>query len=179
MDCRTFRKNHVGFVDDVLSIAEMRAMEQHRATCGACARQDTMVRRSLLLVRNLPPIEPSADFMARLNQRLDQLGPAARVDVVRRPQYQSTGALAAIAAGLIAVAYMAVETTQYFAPKPDPRIAPIFASVPALEPAPTFANTAFVASIPTGMPVWPAVMMVGQAPMHFASLDFHDGELER
>jgi hypothetical protein len=130
------------------------------------------------LVRNLPSIEPSADFMARLNARLDQLGPAARIDVVRRPQY-STGAFAAVAAGLIAVAYMAVETTQYFAPTPEARIAPVFAGVPALEPTPTIANAAFVASIPTGMPVWPAVMMVGQAPMHFASLDFHDGESER
>jgi hypothetical protein len=74
---------------------------------------------------------------------------------------------------------MAVETTQYFAPTPDARVAPMIASVPALEPAPTMANSAFVASIPTGMPVWPAMMMAGQAPMHFASLDFHDGELER
>jgi hypothetical protein len=178
MDCRAFRKNHVAFVDDVLPAIEMRAMEQHRSTCVACSRQDTLVRRSLLLVRNMPSIEPSPDFMARLNERLDQLGPAARVDVVRRPHY-STGAVAAVAAGLIAVAYMAVETTQYFAPAPDARIAPVFASVPALEPAPIIANSAFVASIPTGMPVWPAVMMVGQAPMHFASLDFHDGELER
>jgi hypothetical protein len=179
MDCRAFRKNHVAFVDDVLSIAEMRAMEQHRAACSACSRQDTMVRRSLLLIRNLPPIEPSPDFMARLNQRLDQLGPAARVDVVRRPQYYSTAALTAVAAGLIAVAYMAVETTQYFSPTPEARVAPMIANVPALEPAPTIANAAFVASIPTGMPVWPAMMMAGQAPMHFASLDFHDGELER
>jgi hypothetical protein len=180
MDCRAFRRNHVAFVDDVLSIAEMRAMDQHRATCAACSRQDTMVRRSLLLIRNLPPIEPSPDFMARLNQRLDQLGPAARVDVVRRPQYYSPAALTAVAAGLIAVAYMAVETTQYFSPAPTAHVAPMIASVPAaLEPAPTIANSAFVASIPTGMPVWPAMMMAGQAPMHFASLDFHDGELER
>jgi hypothetical protein len=178
MDCRSFRKNHVAFVDDVLSIAEMRAMEQHRTACAACSRQDTMVRRSLLLIRNLPPIEPSPDFMARLNQRLDQLGPEARVDVVSRPQY-STAALTAVAAGLIAVAYMAVETSQYFSPTPDAHIAPVIASVSALEPAPTIANSAFVASIPTGMPVWPAMMMAGQAPMHFASLDFHDGELER
>lgn len=173
MDCRTFKKNHVAFVDDVLSIAEMRAMEQHRSTCAACSRQDTMVRRSLLLVRNLAPIEPSPDFMAKLNARLDQLGPAPRVDVVRRPHY-STGALAAMAAGLIAVAYMAVETTQYFAPPPEASIVPVFASVPALEPTPAIANAAFVASIPTGIPVWPAMMMAGQAQMHFASMEFGD-----
>jgi len=85
-----------------------------------------------------------------------------------------------VAAGLIAVAYMAVETTQYFSPTPTAQVAPMIANVPAaLEPPPMIANSAFVASIPTGMPVWPAMMMAGQAPMHFASLDFHDGELER
>jgi len=178
MDCRAFRENHVMFVDDVLPSAEMAEMHQHLATCVRCSRHDTSIRRSLLLVRNLPPIEPSPDFMARLNQRLDQLGPAPRADVMRRPQY-STGAFAAVAAGLIAVAYMAVETTQYFAPTPNARIAPVLASVPALDPTPAIAISAFVASIPTGIPVWPAMMMAGQAPLHFASLDFHDGELGR
>ena len=180
MDCREFRNKHVMFVDDLLPAVDMTAMQQHLDKCLRCSRQHTSIRRSLLVVRNLPPIEPSPDFMARLNQRLDQLGPAARVDVVRRPQYYSPAALTAVAAGLIAVAYMAVETTQYFSPAPTAHVAPMIASVPAaLEPAPTIANSAFVASIPTGMPVWPAMMMAGQAPLHFASLDFHDGELER
>jgi hypothetical protein len=38
----------------------------------------------------------------------------------------------------------------------------------------TLASPAFVASVPTGMPVWPAVLMVGQAPLHFASMEFRD-----
>ena len=180
MDCREFHKKHVGFVDDVLPAADMRAMEWHRASCSRCSRHDTSIRRSLLLVRNLPHIEPSPDFIVRLNQRLDQLGPNARADLVAPRPYPSLTTFAALAAGLVAVGYMAVETTHYFAPSAAERqIVPLAAVVPALEPAPAIGSAAFVASVPTGMAVWPAMLMAGQAPMHFANLDFHDGEFDR
>jgi hypothetical protein len=35
-------------------------------------------------------------------------------------------------------------------------------------------NAAIVASVPTGMPVWPAVLMVGEAPLRFANMEFHE-----
>jgi hypothetical protein len=181
MDCREFRNKHVAFVDDLLSAVEMRAMHGHRASCARCSRHDTAIRRSLLIVRNLPPIEPSPDFMVRLNERLDQLGPSARVDLVApRPHLPSAGAFAALAAGVVAVAYMAIETNHYFVSGAEAPPTPTIASVPVLEPTiPSFANSAFVASVPTGMPVWPAVLMAGQSPLHFASLDFHDSDPTR
>jgi hypothetical protein len=188
MDCRQFREKHVAFVDDVLPAIDMRAMFQHRAVCPRCSRHDTAIRRSLLLVRNLPPIEPSPDFIARLNARLDQLGPASRVDIVApRPQLQTAttaAAFAALAAGVVVVAYMALETSHYFArPMTEPTVAagaPAPASLPLIEPGPApSANAAFVASVPTGIPLWPAVLMAGQAPMHFATGDIHDAALTR
>jgi anti-sigma factor RsiW len=173
MDCRAFRENHVMFVDDVLPSAEMAAMEQHLSTCMRCSRHDTSIRRSLLLVRNLPPIEPSPEFMARLNARLEQVNASPRVDIVApRPYLPSFGAYAALAAGVLAVAYMAVETTRYYAPVSG-HMAPVTASASDFSPMP-MANGAFVASVPTGMPVWPAVLMVGESPMHFANLEFRD-----
>ena len=179
MDCRAFRENHVMFVDDVLPSADMAAMQQHLATCVRCSRHDTSIRRSLLLVRNLPPIEPSPEFMARLNARLEQVSALPRVDFVApRPYLPSFGAYAALAAGILAVAYMAVETTHYYAPVSAGHSARITASAADLSPMP-MASGAFVASVPTGIPVWPAVLMVGESPMHFASLDFHDAESTR
>jgi hypothetical protein len=178
MDCREFRNKHVAFVDDLLPAAEMRAMHGHRATCPRCSRHDTAIRRSLLIVRNLPPIEPSPDFMMRLNARLDQLGPESSVDLVApHAHLPSAGALAALAAGVLVVAYMAIETSHYYAPVHVAQPAPAIASVPLLDATPLpMANSAFVASVPTGMPVWPAVLMAGQSPLHFASLDFHDAD---
>jgi hypothetical protein len=177
MDCREFRNKHVAFVDDLLPAVEMDALRQHLRTCVRCSRQDTSVRRSLLIVRNLPPIEPSPEFMARLNHRLEELGPSARVDRVSpRPYLPSVGAVTALAAGVVAVAYMAIETTHYFA-TPDPRVMSPVAATRQLEQVPSsIADAAFVASVPTGMPVWPAVLMIGQAPMRFASMDFGDAE---
>jgi len=205
MDCREFRNKHVPFVDDLLPAFEMERMRRHLDTCPRCSRQDTAVRRGLLLVRNLPPIEPSPDFMRRLNARLEALGPEARTDVVSRPYYSSLGAFTALAAGIAAVAYLSIETSNYFAAPPQlapavasasvapsvpsvpsvPSIlsaatAPVPASAPSMERvSASMANAAFVASVPTGMPVWPAVLMVGQAPLRFANLDFHDAALTR
>jgi hypothetical protein len=180
MDCREFRNKHVAFVDDLLSAVEMDALQRHRNVCARCSRQDTAVRRSLLLVRNLPPIQPSPEFMSRLNARLQALGPSAQVDFVSpRPRLASVGAFAALAAGVVAVAYMAVETNHYFAPPAEIRLAPVVATLPE-DPAPTpMADAAFVASVPTGIPVWPAVLMAGQAPMRFAELEFRDTERAR
>jgi hypothetical protein len=189
MDCRQFREKHVAFVDDVLPAIEMRSMHQHRAVCPRCSRHDTAIRRSLLLVRNLPTIEPSPDFVARLNARLEQLGPASRVDIVApRPQLPTAATIAALAAGVVVVAYMALETSHYFArPMAEPTVA---VAAPAVEAAPSSlspiepgpapsANAAFVASVPTGIPLWPAVLMAGQAPMHFASGEVHEAALTR
>ena len=71
MDCRAFRREHFAFVDDILPGVKHVAMEQHLRACQDCARHDASVRRSLLLFRNLPHIEPSRDFTSRLDARLE------------------------------------------------------------------------------------------------------------
>lgn len=187
MDCREFRNKHVGFVDDLLPAVEMDAMRRHVFACPRCARQDTVVRRSLLLVRNLhlPPIEPSAEFQRRLDARLAALGPVERVRFVASYRSMpSIGAFVALAAGMAAVAYMTIRTTTYFSPAPGPD-APIVASASraplAAQPAPIVPvpNAAFVASVPTGIPVWPAMLMVGDAPIRFANAEFSETNLTR
>src|SRR5262249_35788623 len=118
MDCREFRSKHVAYVDDLLAIVEMEGMRAHLGRCPACARQDTAIRRSLLLVRNLPPIEPSPDFMRRLNSRLAEIGPPPRY-AARNSLFFSMpamGTFAAIAAGIGVVAVMSFRTAHYVAP---------------------------------------------------------------
>jgi len=83
MDCRTFHKHHLAFVDDTLPGADSAAMEQHRLNCEMCARHDSRVRRGLFVARNLDPIEPSPDFLDRLERRL------RNVEHDRRPVYVS------------------------------------------------------------------------------------------
>jgi hypothetical protein len=184
MDCREFRNKHVAYVDDLLPAFEMDAMQRHLFTCSNCARQDTKIRRSLLIVRNLPPIEPSPEFISRLNARLAELGPESRVDRVSSRASLNSVAFAALAAGIVAVAYLAVETNNYFAHPDDLRLgAASTASTMAMAPIPVLPelpkpartpmpmnNAALVASVSTGIPIWPAALMAGQSPMHFASI---------
>jgi Putative zinc-finger len=182
MDCREFRIKHVAYVDDLLPTVEMDAMRRHLTVCSGCSRQDTRVRRSLMIVRSLPPIEASPDFMTRLNDRIAALGPISRTDVIyqQRPSYPAVAAATALAAGMVAVAYMAIQTSRYFAPTDSVHVAPAYAAIQD-NPVPGTASmaNAAMASVPTGIPVWPAVLMVGQSPMHFANMEARDTEFGR
>src|SRR3954470_1781424 len=70
MNCREFKSKHVAYVDDLLSAADMADMRRHAHLCHRCSSLDVRIRRSLMIIRNLPQIEPSADFYARLSERL-------------------------------------------------------------------------------------------------------------
>lgn len=181
MHCREFRSKHVAFVDDLLPAVEMQAMWRHLHACSGCARQDSQIRRSLLLVRNLRPIEASPEFMERLNSRLAAMGPVSREDVARSrslfPSFTSAASIAMLAAGVVAIAYFAVETNSYFVQPSGSDLAARAVAVAQpmpMEPSASMTNAALVASVPTGIPVWPAVLMVGQTPMRFASMEFSE-----
>lgn len=191
MDCREFRNKHVAYVDDLLAGVDMDAMRAHLSECCSCSRQDTAVRRSLLLVRNLPSIEPSPDFMARLNSRLAEIGPSPRVAIAPRSSLfisaPAIGAFAALAAGMAIVAVLATQATRYFSPTATERSAMVstLAVAPAdstsvvaeatseatVSPDVAMTNAAYVAAVPTGIPIWPAVVMVGETPMRLANTE--------
>ena len=174
MDCREFRAKHVAFVDDTLSLVDMEAMQRHLRVCSQCARRDIAVRRSLLVVRNLPEIEPSADFMSRLNSRLAECSPAHGNDRVFSP---TIGAFASIAAGVALVTYLALGVSSKDAPA-EIRLAPVVASIPEPMPSP-MNDPAFVASMSAGIPMWPTVLMMDQAPMHMANVELQQASLTR
>ena len=176
MDCRAFRERHIGFVDDTLPAIEMEAMHQHLAACVRCSRHDTAIRRGLLIVRNLPTVELSPDFMERLNARLNALD-AAGVRERPSPTYRaSASGFAVLAAGLALAAYATLEATRWFNSPAELRLPPVIASTPEAPPSP-LADPAFVAAVSTGMPIWPAVLMADQAPMHLANVEFQQASL--
>lgn len=178
MDCRRFRKLHVDFVDDTLPGVAMAAMRRHLRGCAACAEHDTRVRRSLLLFRNQPRIEPSPEFRARLSARLREIGPLdveASIDAAlrRRPAFwrpHGAAGLFSAAAGLLAAGLLVFVATGSGPSQPLP-MPPVVASIP--EPAPEpMASPVLLASVPSGITVWPAVLMAEQAPMHFVGSEF-------
>lgn len=165
MDCREFRDQHSLFVDLRCSALEENEMRQHMRSCPSCSHHDMIVRRSLMLVRSLPSIEPSPDFRARLEARLRDAAPA----VVPRPLSASYTAFFALAAGVAFVALLAANAMRQSGPT-EIRMAPVVASIPEFEPSPV-ATPALVATVPTGMSVWPAIVVASQAPMHFVAAE--------
>jgi hypothetical protein len=165
MDCREFREQHVSFVDLRCSAVEEAQMRQHLRDCVACSRHDTVVRRSLMLVKSLPTIEPSPDFQARLEARLRAVAVPAAASPSLRGSY---AAFVALAAGVGFVAFLATSAMRDGAPS-EIRMAPVVASIPEYESP--VATPAFVATVPTGMSVWPAIMVASQAPIHFVAAE--------
>ena len=176
MDCREFREKHVGYVDDTLPAVEMEAMHRHVRSCYRCSRHDTAVRRGLLLVHNLPQIEPSADFMEKLADRIAALDTSSDDVELSSNHRLATGTFAALAAGLTLFGYVALEAAHHFGPQQTLMLPPVVATAPAL-PAPTPTGSAYMAGISTGMPVWPAVMMMDEAPRHMADVELQQAAL--
>ena len=179
MNCREFRRKHDAYVDDTLSGVDIEGMERHLRLCQQCAALDTRIRRSLLIARNLPTIQPSAAFSERLQMRLAQerafmaarqhdtaamLGMMAR----RHRSPFSTGTFVALTAGIAVAAGVSMSVALMGDDDRIIRLAPVVATLPEPEPSP-IATPAMVASMPAGMPIWPAVFVAQRAPLHLAS----------
>lgn len=173
MDCRTFRKQHVAFVDDTLPGVALVPMQRHLRECAGCAKLDVDVRRGLLLFRNnLPTIEPSATFAARLNARLEQERRRALVPV---PLFRGPGlssflamSMSVVAVGLLAMTLGELPRNQSVARLPAVVLRPNHASL-ANDTVLPVTPSALVASVSTGMAVWPALLLLEEAPARFAN----------
>jgi hypothetical protein len=100
LSCRQFREGHTDYLDGHLPDAVARQFDTHVQSCSGCQRFDHVLRRGLLLARNLPEIQPSAHFHENLQSRLLQLD----TESARRPIVANPGTLIMIAAVLAVVA---------------------------------------------------------------------------
>ncbi len=195
MDCRHFRKNHLAYLDDTLSGDQMGAAQRHILECDACAGHDTMVRRSLMVARNIPTIEPSAAFQARLNARLAECREARQAarevsasevpaersvhTAVGRPAWRSPRTLATLAASAV----LGTLVWRGLAVPEAPLVAmqPVIASKPA-HPEVRFASPALLQAMAPGSPVWGAAMIIDEMPTQFVNVDYSmvaDGQAGR
>lgn len=166
MDCREFNDLHLAFVDDTLAGIELVRMQLHLAECRSCAKQDAKVRRALLLFRNLPSIEPSADFSQRLEARLK----ASQNDnlFVTTQRNLRRGAIAAAVASAMMLGYIGTTLYESNAPR-DLVMAPVVATLPEPDFTPiTTSAPAIVASVSAGLTLWPAAVFAEQVPVQFA-----------
>ena len=70
MKCEDVEKSLIAYVDDVAAPAERRAVESHLAGCDACRARVAEFRSVSNLLGEIPAIEPSFGFDARVRQRV-------------------------------------------------------------------------------------------------------------
>lgn len=185
MDCRSFRKHHLAYLDDTLAGELMAAAQRHILACDACAAHDALVRRSLMVAKNLPTIEPSIDFQQRLQARLAECRAERQAQLVAvhdagstvlfsatasRPAWRRPRTLAAIAAGaMIGTLVWRGVTTASTAPLVA--MEPVIASQPA-RPEVRYVSPALLQAMATGNPVWPATVLIDEAPNGFVNVDY-------
>jgi hypothetical protein len=164
MDCKDFRNNHCAFTDDTLAGVEVVQMQRHLVECERCARFDWSVRRSLLVFKNLPTIEPSADFEVRLQEKIQR---SISAQAAQQRSFRLAGAAAAVF-GAVILGYI-VTALPASDVREDIVMPPVIASVPDFDgPAVSAAGPALVTSVSAGLPIWTAVLYAEQAPEHFA-----------
>lgn len=177
MDCKTFISKHAAFLDDTLPGVDMTVMRDHLSACSRCARKDANVRRALFLVRNLPPVRVSDGFQERLRARLDTEAKAP----ISRPTHTAVGVMkwAVAAALVIAVAGVAARSGAERNDLAPLRLPAVIASSPDLSAdAADDSAPAYVASMSTGIPMWPALMLAEEGPLRFATAELHSTSWE-
>lgn len=105
MDCQKFLEEYTAWRDGDLSWPEAEAFEAHVDECPSCARYDRVVRRGAALFRDLPELEVSEDFGARLQHSLYDVDEERRKAALRAPAGAAVGTLA-LAALVAAVAWV-------------------------------------------------------------------------
>lgn len=168
MDCREFHEQHLSFVDDTLPGVELVRMQMHLTECEGCARHDATIRRSLMLFRNLPRIEPSPDFSKKLEQKLHD-AKLADAAAAKSSRTLKLGAAVTFSSALM-LAYIGFSLRQVDAPQ-DLILPPVVAiasssDVTSGSPAPEM-----IAAVPLGLPLWTAAFFAEQTPVHFASIE--------
>ena len=175
MDCKAFTTRHAAYIDDTLPGVEMSAMRDHLTECAKCARRDAEVRRALMLVKNLPPITVSDNFQDRLRARLAV--ESATPVVVPEPRAQAGMVKWAVAAGMLIVVAGGITSLPSSDVDAPTRLPAVVATGPEMtmgdESAP-----AYVASMSTGIPMWPALMLAEEGPLRFAAAGFQHASLD-
>lgn len=187
MDCREFRKQHFAYLDDTLPGDEMSAALRHVMACDSCAAHDSMVRRSLMLVRNMRVIEPSADFRQRMQARLAETRAETQREqfaIAEREANRATRSVrqpivfSAVAAGVLMMGTMvwrevtpreAVAAAQ--APSPTAIIAKPAQPIDTMM-QPIYLTPEMVQAMATGNPMWPAALLVDDTPAQIVNAEF-------
>lgn len=166
MDCKEFASNHSAFIDDTLPGFLMAAMRDHLTSCSRCSKRDSEVRRALFVLKNLPPIQVSDGFEDRLRARITAEGPAFTSQGLSVAPTLKWAAAAALVATVAGVSW----TSRSSERETITRLPAVFALAPDQYTSEDESAPVYVASMSTGIPMWPALMLAEEGPRRFAGM---------
>ena len=164
--CTEFLAVYSDLRDGELSLPRRIEAERHLAECASCARYDQVVRDGVQVARALPEIEPSPDFLLRLQHRILHLDEERRGSRTLGSGVPPALALA-VAASIAVAAWIP-------AARPEPpthSLPPATALSPGAADADLFSLPASLASTPSARSAWEP------AEMQTASLLFQHSPL--
>lgn len=154
VDCTEFLDGYSEFRDGLLSGERLLCFQAHIDACESCARYDRVIDQGIRVFRELPAVEPSCDFIPRLQHQIYHLE-AER----RRPGRLSSGTSVAFTLTIAAVIGVSAWMP---AMRPRPgvfRLAPVAAHAPHRVEAVQlrFHPTSVIAPLPAQPPSSPTV----------------------
>lgn len=129
MDCGRFLRTYSEYRDGLADPTTRREVEDHLRHCPRCAQYHTAVSQGVLLLRDVPSIEPSDRFRRGLRRRLVDHGgggPAAVTATAR----VAAALLVAIATTLLILEGIARSSADHFAARKQP--APVVVANPGV-----------------------------------------------
>ncbi len=172
MECKEFLEGYSAFRDGLLEEAEREAFRAHRERCESCARYDRVVRKGTEVLRDLPPVDPPSDFLARLQHRIYHIEDGIPLGSVFRGG--SAAVLAVAAVGLLALAWMPfavrapveveLPTVAVDAPEQRPAARRTAEARELVDPGPFVGPASEVDEAAESMPGWSGVRLAPSAP---------------
>lgn len=101
--CDEFLSRHSDYLDGLMPPLEAARMSVHADACASCGRYDRILRKGLVLARELPQLDVSEDFVLRLEHRV--LLPADDAVMPARTPVSGIVATLGIAAALALIAW--------------------------------------------------------------------------
>jgi anti-sigma factor RsiW len=114
MSCNRMESQILPYVDGRLKAGEMKEMEAHLKTCAACEMRVNEFRALSGLLDELPQIEPSGAFDARVRAR-----------VAAEPVKQSWWSVFAPSPRVVFAASMLLLATVWFGSRPNETVSPV------------------------------------------------------
>lgn len=70
VNCADFLREYSEYRDGLVDPTRRAVLEAHLSVCASCARYDRVISTGVGQLRSLPPVEPSSDFLPRLQHRI-------------------------------------------------------------------------------------------------------------